>query len=87
MKIIILLILTAVALTIDPKCGELEQAKCQDDIDISYPLCKKAAEEKGKDWSVDLNCMKYFARMTEECWACICWFAKKEGWKVLGCDE
>lgn len=87
MKVVIFLILLVAVLGIEPKCEELEQIKCQDDINIAYPMCKKAAEEKGKDMSVDLNCMKYFAKMTEECWACICWFAKKENWKVIGCDQ
>ena len=83
-----LLILALVCLTysIDPKCGEKAQIECQDDINIAYPICKKAAEEKGKDYPVDITCLKYFAQMTEECWACICWVASFQKWKIIGCD-
>ena len=38
--------------------------ECTDDIYIAYPICKKAAEEKGKDIDVDLTCFKYFATMS-----------------------
>lgn len=88
MKIALCFLLLAIAtLTIDPKCGDYEQLKCQADINYAFMECKKAAEEKGKDTQVDLTCMKYFSKMTSDCWSCICWFAKKEDWKVIGCDD
>lgn len=40
-----LLVLTLIALTfaVDPKCSEKQQVECQDDINLAYPVCKKAA--------------------------------------------
>ena len=60
--------------------------ECTDDVYYAYPACKKAAEKKGKDTDADLTCIKYFAQMTQECWGCICYFAKLQKWKVIGCD-
>jgi hypothetical protein len=87
MKILLLLgILIISILAIDPKCGDYEQINCQTDVNYAFMQCEKAAKEKGKDTQVDISCMKYFARMTEDCWGCICWFAREEKWKVIGCD-
>lgn len=86
LKLIIWSCLILFVLAVPPVCGDLEQMECMDDIYTAYPVCKKAAEEKGKDINVDLSCFKYFSQMTEECWGCICWFAKLEKWKVIGCD-
>ena len=85
-KVLIALCLLAVILAVEPKCSDLEQMECTDDIYYAYPACKKAAEQKGKDVDVDLTCLKYFAQMSSDCWGCICWFAKLENWKVIGCD-
>jgi hypothetical protein len=47
------------------------------DINQSYKVCEKAAEEKGKDLPADLECMKYLATVEKDCWPCICFVAKK----------
>jgi hypothetical protein len=88
LRLVTVLCLIAViwGMSVEPKCGDLEQAECQDDIYKAYPVCKKAAEEKGKDTKVDIACFKYFSQLTEECWGCVCWFARLEKWKVIGCE-
>lgn len=73
---LLLLSLVTIGCSVDPKCGDKEQIECQADINKAYPVCKKAAETKGKDVPVNIDCMKYFAQTTQECWACICWVAK-----------
>ena len=58
---------------------------CIDDINKAYPVCEKAAHEKGKDINADLECMKYFTSVEKDCWECICLIANEAGWKVKGC--
>jgi len=41
---LLLLALVCMASSIDPKCGQKQQIECQDDINVAYPVCKKAAE-------------------------------------------
>ena len=62
---LLVLSLFALAVSVDPKCGDKEQVQCQGDINAAYPPCKKAAEMKGKDAAVDITCLKYFSQMTE----------------------
>jgi hypothetical protein len=57
----------------------------RDDINKAFPVCDKAAKEKGADVPADLNCLKYFASMGSDCWPCICWVAQINKWKIKGC--
>ena len=68
------------------ECPQELEVHCMDDINKAYPICEKAAKEKGKDFDADLECLKYFASMEKDCWPCICVVAKKEGWHIKGCD-
>jgi hypothetical protein len=54
-------------------------------IDKAYPICEAAAKEKGKDTPVDLQCMKYFMSIDQDCWPCICKVAKDQSWNIKGC--
>ncbi len=56
-----------------------------DDINKAYPICEKAAHEKGADVPADLDCLKYFAQMDKDCWPCICWVAQINKWNIKGC--
>lgn len=89
MKIVLLLLaLIALACSFqlsDYDCPHDVEVRCIDDINKAYPICEKAAHEKGKDVPVDLDCMKYFAQMGEDCWSCICWIAKLNHWPIAGC--
>ena len=76
----------AVSYTAD-QCPQDLEVKCMDDINQSYKVCEKAAEQKGKDFPADLECMKYLATVEKDCWPCICFIAKKEGWKIKGCTS
>lgn len=67
------------------QCTETLQVECIDDIRAAFPICKKAAEEKGKDTAADLACMKYFNKMKPECWPCICFVAHQEHLDIKGC--
>jgi hypothetical protein len=66
-------------------CPHDLEVHCIDDINKAYPICEKAAREKGADVPVDLDCLKYFATMGEDCWPCICWIGQINNWKILGC--
>jgi len=71
-------------------CGDCtlpKEIKCLDDINSAYPICDKAAESKGKDVIADLQCMKYFYKMEQDCWPCICYVANKQDWKIKGCNS
>lgn len=57
-------------------CPHDVEVKCIDDINKAYPVCEKAAEEKGKDIIVDLQCMKYLTQTDQDCWPCICLVAR-----------
>lgn len=67
------------------QCTQDLEIKCMSDISHGYKVCEKAAEEKGKDLPADIECMKYLASVEKDCWPCICFVAKKEGWKIRGC--
>lgn len=87
MKLLALLGLAGVAtahLTAD-ECPQDLEALCITDINKAYPICEKAAQEKGKDLPADLECMKYFTQIEKDCWPCICFFAKTAGWNIKGC--
>ena len=43
-KFLIVIFLFTVILAVEPKCSDLEQMECTDDIYYAYPACKKAAE-------------------------------------------
>jgi len=66
----------AVSYTAD-QCSQDLEIKCMNDINQSYAVCEKAAEEKGKDLPADFECMKYLATVEKDCWPCICVVAKK----------
>lgn len=84
MKIILALgALLGLAATYD--CPHDLEVRCIDDINKAYPVCKKSAEEKGKDLPADLECLKYMTTVEKECWPCICWVAQQEKWSIKGC--
>lgn len=66
-------------------CPHDKEVLCIDDINKAYATCEKAAHEKGKDVPADLDCIKYFASMSSDCWECICWVAEYNKWPVKGC--
>ena len=77
-QIIVLLVLVAIACSFQFSaydCPHDKEVVCIDDINKAFSICEKAAQEKGADVPVDLDCMKYFAQMGEDCWDCICWIA------------
>lgn len=84
MKLIVLL-LALLALALSADCPHDLEVRCIDDINKAYPVCEKAAKEKGADVPVDLECLKYFASMEKDCWPCICWVAQINHWKIKGC--
>ncbi len=51
--------LVGIALTHD--CPHDLEVLCIDDINKAYPPCQKAAQDKGKDYPADLECIKYMA--------------------------
>jgi hypothetical protein len=57
-------------------CPHDLEVRCIDDINKAFPICQKAAQEKGKDFPADLNCMKYLSTVEKDCWPCICVVAK-----------
>ena len=74
MKLFALLGLAAVVVA--EECPHDLEVRCIDDINKAYPVCEKAAQEKGKDFPADLECMKYFTQMDKDCWPCICMVAE-----------
>lgn len=42
-------------------CPHDLEVRCIDDINKAYPVCEKAAQDKGKDLPADIECMKYLA--------------------------
>jgi hypothetical protein len=87
MRILVLLVLVALAFSfkMDYDCPHTQEVACIDDINKAYPICEKAAHEKGADVPVDLECMKYFAQLGEDCWDCICWIAQTQKVPIFGC--
>lgn len=67
------------------ECPHDLEVRCIDDINKAYPVCEKAAEEKGRDLPADLECMKYITQMEKDCWPCICLIAHINNWKIRGC--
>ena len=61
MKLILAISAIIGLVTAAAECPHDKEVMCIDDINKSYPVCKKAAEEKGKDLPADLECMKYAA--------------------------
>jgi len=88
-KILILLVLVSVAfsygITTAYDCPHDKEVQCIDDINKAFTVCEKAAAEKGSDVPVDLDCLKYFAQMGEDCWDCICWVAEVQKLHIFGC--
>lgn len=78
--------LTAASYMPNDECPHELEVHCIDDINKAYPVCEKAAEEKGKDLPADLECMKYITQMEKDCWPCICLIAHINHWKVRGCS-
>ena len=74
MKVIVL-VLALLALALAHDCPHDLEVRCIDDINKAEPVCEKAAREKGADVPMDLDCFKYFSKMTQDCWPCICWVA------------
>jgi hypothetical protein len=87
MKLIVLILalLAVFAAAAPAECPHDLEVRCIDDINKAYPVCEKAAHEKGADVPADLDCLKYFAKMEQECWPCICWVASVEKWHIKGC--
>lgn len=85
MKLLLLLLALCAFVTICHDCPHDLEVRCIDDINKAYPVCEKAAHEKGADIPADLNCLKYFASMEQDCWPCICWVAETQKWHIKGC--
>ena len=58
----------------DPTCPHDKEVNCVHDFNVALAKCQEAAKEKGV--IPELECLKYFAQMGEDCWECICFFAK-----------
>ena len=84
MKILALFGLAAVVAA--EQCPHDLEVRCIDDINKAYPVCEKAAHEKGNDFPADLECMKYFTQMDKDCWPCICMVSHEMKWNIKGCN-
>lgn len=73
------------AAIVDSECPHDLEVLCIDDINKAYPICEKAAQEKGKDQTADINCLKYMLSIRKDCWPCICWVAQINKWTIKGC--
>jgi hypothetical protein len=75
--VIVLLALLALFVSVSSyECPHDLEVRCIDDINKAYPICEKAAKEKAKDLDADINCLKYFLSLEQDCWPCICWVAQ-----------
>lgn len=83
---LLLLCLLAFALTQDPLCPNKLLIECEQDAEKAFAECDKAAKEKGGDQTADINCIKFLLSAKKDCWPCICEIAKKQHWKVRGCE-
>lgn len=83
MKVIAILAFLGLALA--DKCPQDREIQCITDVNHALDLCDKAAKEKGKDQTADINCIKYMAAVEQDCWPCICQIASDNGFKVKGC--
>lgn len=54
MKLLAILGLATVAAASPDECPHDLEVRCIDDINKAYPVCDKAAKEKGKDFPADL---------------------------------
>ena len=54
-----IVIAALLGLSFADQCPHDLQVKCQDDINKAFPICQKAAKEKGADVPADIECMKY----------------------------
>jgi hypothetical protein len=68
------------------ECPHDLEVRCIDDINKAYPICDKAAKEKGKDFPADIDCMKFLLSVEKDCWPCICLVADVNKWHVKGCN-
>lgn len=68
------------------ECPHDLEVLCIDDINKAYPKCEQAAQEKGKDFPADLECMKFLLSVEKDCWPCICLIADVNKWHVKGCN-
>jgi hypothetical protein len=87
-QLLFLLALLAVTLSFSfsaSDCPHDLEVVCIHDINKAYLTCEKAAHEKGSDVPADLDCLKYFASMSSDCWPCICWVAGINKWNIKGC--
>ena len=86
--LLVVLALLALSMTyeINHDCPHDLEVRCIDDINKAEPVCEKAAREKGADVPMDLDCFKYFAKMEQDCWPCICFIAEQQHWHVKGCN-
>lgn len=89
----ILLLALLVAGAISQTCNNTLITKCETEVQKgthfliqAFQYCDQAAKEKGKDQTADLNCLKWALTVEKDCWPCVCVIAKKEGWKIKGCD-
>ena len=82
---LVLSVLTVCVLGED-KCTTEHEQKCYDSFMTAIPYCKKAEESHGRDYDADLNCLKYFYSIDQECVPCICQIANRESLKVRGCE-
>lgn len=78
-------ILALVGLVLADNCPQNKEVACISDVNHALDLCDKAAKEKGKDQTADINCIKYMVSVEQDCWPCICQIAKDNGFKVKGC--
>ena len=78
-------ILALIGLVMADKCPQDREVSCIVDVNHALDLCDKAAKEKGKDQTADINCVKYMAAVEKDCWPCICQIASDNGFKVKGC--
>lgn len=82
-----IIILSFIGLVLTDNCPQDKQISCITDVNHALDLCDKAAKDKGKDQSADINCIKYLASVEQDCWPCICQIAKDNGYKVKGCNN
>lgn len=54
-------ILAILGLALADKCPQDREVACIKDVNNALDLCDKAAKEKGKDQTADINCIKYLA--------------------------
>lgn len=78
-------IIGLIAIVLGDNCPQNKEVACISDVNHALDLCDKAAKEKGKDQTADINCIKYMVNVEQDCWPCICQIAKDNGFKVKGC--